>query len=130
MSRLSTGKCWACGKPIERGLILCDDCEPACEFCGAATAEECHCADGRDLTNNDQCGYDAEMDAMWRGVDGYIAVSVRDAGARDGQATVRLALAFAPVVALVIAFGLIAAAVWGAAWIDGAWLAPFAGLAR
>ena len=53
----------------------------------------------------------------------------QDAGAaQDGQATIALALG--AWLALVVAFAALALCVYGAAWIDGAWLAPFAGLAR
>ncbi|MGN6562919.1 MAG: hypothetical protein ACTHMU_09690 [Thermomicrobiales bacterium] len=53
----------------------------------------------------------------------------QDAGAaQDGQASIALALG--TWLALVIAFAVLALCVYGAAWADGAWLAPFAGLAR
>lgn len=53
----------------------------------------------------------------------------QDAGAaQDGQASIALALG--TWLALVVAFALLAMCVYGAAWVNGVWLAPFAGLAR
>lgn len=52
-----------------------------------------------------------------------------DAGAaQEGQASIALALG--AWLALMVAFAVLAMCVYGAAWVDGAWLAPFAGLAR
>lgn len=53
----------------------------------------------------------------------------QDAGAaQDGQASI--ALAVGAWLALVVAFAVVALCVYGAACVNGAWLAPFAGLAR
>jgi len=80
--------------------------EDICEFCGAATAEACHCADT-------ERAY-------------ALAHPQREAGAAgDGQATVLAALG--NWLAFVIACALVAGCVYGAQWADMLWLAPFAG---
>lgn len=58
-----------------------------------------------------------------------IARANQDAGAaQDGQASIALALS--AWLALLVAALVVVACVYGAAWINGVWLAPFAGLAR
>ena len=53
----------------------------------------------------------------------------QDAGAaQDGQASIALALG--TWLALVVAALVVVASVYGAAWVNGVWLAPFGGLAR
>lgn len=60
---------------------------------------------------------------------GVIGRDPYEAGAaQDGQASI--ALAWGAWLALVVVFAALALCVYGAAWINGAWLAPFAGLAR
>ena len=98
-----------------------DDDDWECEFCGRAPSD-CKCADGEELQRRSDAHNDA-VDLL------TLARAHQDAGAaQDGQASIALALG--AWLALVVAFAALALCVYGAAWIDGAWLAPFAGLAR
>lgn len=94
-----------------------DDLRP-CARCSGLIPPEMHLCDG--------CAADwaAEHQSV-------LAACERDAGAaEDSQATVALALALGTCLAFVVAALVLALCVYGAAWIDGAWLAPFAGLVR
>ena len=93
-----------------------DPDDDECEFCGLPDAR-CRCADDQlpDATSR--------VDLL------TLSRAHQDTGAaQDGQASIALALG--TWLALVVAFALLATCVYGAAWVNGVWLAPFAGLAR
>jgi len=122
------------GELFEDQNWICPKCgsigyEPWCEG-----ADECReCAQKEIKQQKAQWDYDDELrrtgEALHHAVDLLtLARAHQDAGAaEDGQATVALAW-MVSAVGLLVFFTIVTIAAFGAACIDGAWLAPFAGL--